>query len=134
MDLEQFKDNQKTTYLYSMYKKLLVTEAVLLEMAKDPAFVEMSKADLEDIAAQKETLMKQMTEIVEGEKKEEEFPNEIVLEVRAGAGGEEASLFAEELALMYRKYAANRGWAVSVVDESRSTTGGYKEATFEIRG
>ena len=64
---------------------------------------------------------------------DDEFPNEIVLEVRAGIG-ERGGSFAEELATMYRKYADSRGWAVSIVDESESPLGGYKEASFEIRG
>src|SRR5690606_8783361 len=57
-----------------------------------------------------------------------------VLEVRAGAGGDEASLFAEELANAYLRYAERQGWRVSVNDESRSSGGGYKEASFEILG
>ena len=56
------------------------------------------------------------------------------MEVRAGVGGEEASLFAEELATMYRKYADSKGWTVSILDESESPLSGYKEASFEIRG
>src|SRR3989338_5146205 len=54
----------------------------------------------------------------------EEFPNEIVLEVRAGAGGEEATLFAKELAEMYMAYALKQGWQVSEIDK----------LTYEIRG
>ncbi len=135
MDLEQFKENNKTSYLYDMYQKLLKDEAELLDMVNsDPEMADMSKEDLANIATQKEEILKQMQEIVDADKVEEEFPNEIILEVRAGAGGEEASLFAEELAHMYRIYAENRGWAVSVVDESHSSSGGYKEASFEIRG
>jgi peptide chain release factor 1 len=57
-----------------------------------------------------------------------------VLEVRAGVGGEEAALFAEELAKMYTKYAEIRGWGVRVLDEAPSPLGGYKEASFEIKG
>ncbi len=64
----------------------------------------------------------------------EEFPNEIILEVRAGAGGEEAALFAKKLADMYRGYAKLQGWGVKPVDESLSSLGGYKEAAFEMRG
>ncbi len=64
----------------------------------------------------------------------EEFPNEIVLEVRAGAGGEEASLFAKELAEMYTLYASLQGWGVSPLYSSESSLGGYKEAVLEIRG
>jgi peptide chain release factor 1 len=64
----------------------------------------------------------------------EEFPNEIVLEVRAGAGGDEASLFAWELAHMYERYAQLRGWQWRVNYESKSDLNGYKEASFEIKG
>lgn len=65
---------------------------------------------------------------------DEKFPNEIVLEVRAGAGGEEAALFAKELSEMYTLYGATQGWSVSPVYNSPSALGGYKEAVFEIRG
>lgn len=133
-DIGKYKENSKTSYLYDMYQKLLKDEEEVLEMAKNPELAELSKSDLENIALQKETLLNQMKDIVEGEKIEEEFPNEIILEVRAGAGGEEASLFAEELANMYQKYAATRNWSVSKINESLSSTGGYKEASFEIRG
>lgn len=64
----------------------------------------------------------------------EEFPNEIVLEVRAGAGGDEASLFAWELAHMYEKFAESQGWQWKVNYESKSDLNGYKEASFEIKG
>jgi len=66
--------------------------------------------------------------------KTEEFPNEIVLEVRAGAGGDEASLFAWELAHMYEKFAEVQGWQWYVNYESKSDLSGYKEASFEIKG
>jgi len=64
----------------------------------------------------------------------EEFPNEIILEVRAGAGGEEAALFAKELAEMYILYAQKQGWGTALLSSSESSIKGYKEAVFEIRG
>src|SRR3989344_1407660 len=66
--------------------------------------------------------------------KAEEFPNEIVLEVRAGAGGNEASLFAWELAHMYEKFAEAQAWLWKTNYESKNELGGYKEASFEIKG
>src|SRR3989339_639094 len=60
--------------------------------------------------------------------------NEIVLEVRAGAGGDEASLFAWELAHMYEKFAEAQGWQWKINYESKSDLNGYKEASFEIKG
>ncbi|MBI4691992.1 MAG: PCRF domain-containing protein [Candidatus Terrybacteria bacterium] len=58
----------------------------------------------------------------------------IILEIRAGAGGKEASLFSADLAEMYTKYAAKQGWKVVKIDESLSDLGGYKEIVFEISG
>ncbi len=135
MDLDKYLNNQKTSYLAESYKRLEKEEESTRKMIDtDPALAELATSELESLVSQKEEIMKQMNEILEEEKKEEEFPNEIILEVRAGAGGEEASIFAEELAHMYTRYAENNGWQVSPIDESLSSVGGYKEASFEIRG
>lgn len=135
MDLEKFLQNPKTSYLAESFKKLERDEAETNKMIEtDASLVDLAHSELEEIRIQKDGILKQMEEIVKEEEKEEEFPNEIILEVRAGAGGEEASLFAEELAHMYSRFAENQGWSVSVIDESRSAVGGYKEASFEIRG
>jgi peptide chain release factor 1 len=60
--------------------------------------------------------------------------NTIILEIRAGAGGKEASLFAADLAEMYTKFAAKQGWQITKIDESKSELGGFKEIIFEISG
>lgn len=61
-------------------------------------------------------------------------PKTIVMEIRAGAGGKEASLFAANLFEMYTKYAAKQGWKSKLLSESKSELGGYKEVVFEISG
>jgi len=135
MDIERFLQNNKTSYLAQSYKRLEEEEEATKEMiVSDPTLRDLAQTEIEGIQVQKEAIMKQMEEILKEEEREEEFPNEIILEVRAGAGGEEASLFAEELAHMYTRYAENNNWSVHSVDESRSSVGGYKEASFEIRG
>jgi len=58
----------------------------------------------------------------------------IIMEIRAGAGGREASLFAMDLFEMYTKYATKQGWKTSMISESKSDAGGYKEVVFEIKG
>jgi peptide chain release factor 1 len=63
-----------------------------------------------------------------------ENANAIILEIRAGVGGEEAGLFAADIYQMYVKYAAKRGWAASVINSSRSDLGGFKEIVMEIKG
>ncbi len=135
MDLDKFLNNSKTSYLAQEYKRLLNQEDETKQMIEaDPTLRDLAYSDFESIKIQKDALQKQMEDILKEEEKEEEFPNEVIFEVRAGAGGEEASLFAEELAHMYTTYARNKGWNVFAIDESLSSTGGYKEASFEIRG
>jgi len=60
--------------------------------------------------------------------------NKIILEIRAGAGGDEAAIFAADMARMYQKYAAKRGWSFTIVDSSQSSLDGYKTFSAEIKG
>lgn len=60
--------------------------------------------------------------------------NKVILEIRAGTGGDEAALFAGNLAYMYQRYAAKRNWKVSLIDESSGPSGGYKTIIFQIQG
>ncbi len=59
---------------------------------------------------------------------------ELIMEIRAGTGGEEASLFALDLFNMYKKYAFNQGWRFDILDHSRSVVGGFRQITFELAG
>lgn len=135
MELKKYKENNKTSYLADTLERLLKEEEGLLAISKnDAGMKEMAQEELRHIDTQKNELITQMDEIIAVEEKEEEFPNEVILEVRAGVGGEEAALFAEKLALMYQKYAESKKWSWKVLDEAKSTLGGYKEAAFEIHG
>lgn len=60
--------------------------------------------------------------------------NKIIVEIRAGAGGDEASLFAGDLARMYQRYAAKRGWGFSILDSNESSLNGYKSLVAEMKG
>ena|SRR3989344_1117752 len=64
----------------------------------------------------------------------EKDPKTVIFEIRAGAGGEEAALFAYDLAAMYIKYAEKKGYKVALISESKSDRNGYKEAVYEIEG
>ena len=129
-----YADDHRASYLIVEWQRLSQAEKDAQELMEvDPAMKELAEKELQDIEQQKDTLMEQLEKIVGGDN-EREWPNEVVLEVRAGVGGEEASLFAEELAQMYLKYAESRGWQRKALDESRGSVGGYKEAQFEIKG
>jgi len=136
MNLDLFKKNPKTSYLAESFERLLNEEKEVKDiMENSPSLRDLSEKELQDIDLRKDALQKQMEAILREEKKEgEEFPDEVLLEVRAGAGGEEAAFFAEILADMYGKYADQKGWQWKKVDESRSALGGYKEASFQVKG
>ncbi|MES2023748.1 MAG: PCRF domain-containing protein [Patescibacteria group bacterium] len=135
LDLEELKKNHKTNYLAGVLERLNREESEVRDMLdSDASLHEMASAELKTIQEQKDTTEKQIQDILDKEKEEEEITNEIVLEVRAGAGGDEASLFAWRLAHMYEKFAEAKGWQWHTNYESKSDVDGYKEASFEIKG
>lgn len=135
MDIEKLKQNQKTSFLALELERLTrVRKEAEDTAAADPSLAELAQEDIASIEAQMRGIEEQVRAMEESEKTEEEFPNEVILEVRAGAGGEEAALFAEQLARMYEGYAVKKGWQFTVLDEARAAMGGYKDASFEIRG
>ena len=135
MDLDKFKNNPKTSFLAGLYEKMEKDEAELnATVAKDPSYKELAESELVALAQQKKDLLKQMEDILTGDVEEEEKPKEVVLEVRAGAGGDEAALFAAELLDMYKRYAEARGWSARITEKSENSLGGYKDASLEIKG
>lgn len=133
MDLTQYKENPKTAYLAQEFERLLKEEEEVKALSEGDLGA-LAEDDLRRIAEQKAAVAAEMERILAQEKKEEEFPNEAILEVRAGVGGEEAALFAEELSRMYKHFAEREGWQARTLSESKTDLGGYKEAVFEIRG
>lgn len=129
MNLEEHKKNHKTAFLAEIYEKLLKDEAELLFLiANDPSMKEMAQADLDSIQEQKKNTEEQINKIIESEKEAEEFPSELILEVRPGAGGTEADIFAGELLAMYRRYAEMKGWNIKVIEEGVTMEIKSKEA------
>jgi peptide chain release factor 1 len=134
LNLDELKKDHKTSYLAGVLERLEREEKEITEMMQDASLKEMAEAELKSLKEQKEATEKQIQDILDKEKEEEEFPNEIVLEVRAGAGGDEAALFAWELAHMYERFSEIEGWQWKTNYESKNDLGGFKEASFEIKG
>lgn len=131
--LQSFKNNHKTQFLAGQFEAVYARYIELAELAAaEPDMAELVTEEQAALEAQLTQEWQEMERITEASKEEEEMPYGVVLEVRAGAGGDEASLFAEELAQAYLKYAELQGWLMSVEHESRGSSGGYKEAVFEI--
>ena len=131
--LQQFKDNPKTQYLAGQFEVLVRQLKEAEEMVEsEPDMADLAQDDIASLNEQLTLSFAEMERIIESNKEEEVKPYGVVLEVRAGAGGDEAGLFAEQLAQAYLRYAERNGWPYTTEYESRSASGGYKEAAFEI--
>lgn len=134
MTLEDFKQNPRTTYTAQEYERLLDAKEEAESLLTDDLMKELAEGEIALLVPQLENLWKQMEETAEAAKAEEEAPKALILEIQGGAGGDESSLFAAELALMYQTYAEQQRWSFSKLDESVSDVGGYKDVSFEVKG
>jgi len=98
----------------------------------DAEMIEMAKMQLEE-AKERLPLLEEEIKFMLIPKDPEDAKN-VMVEIRAGTGGDEASIFAGDLYRMYTKYCEGRGWKCSVVDMSDGTSGGFKEVIFEVTG
>ena len=107
------------------------TEVLLLEK-HDKEFETLAKVELEDLMDKKQELLGRLNDLMNPKKQEKD--RDLILEVRAGTGGQEASLFAADLFRMYTKFADQKGWTVETISSNASETGGFKEVIFSISG
>ena len=117
------------------FERLLIREREAQELSEnDSSMRELALEELAAVHTEAQALYSEMERILKVTEEEETKPYGVLLEVRAGVGGEEAALFAEEMAHMYQRYAETEGWRTTLMSESRATQGGYKEASFEFIG
>ena len=107
-------------------------ESLLADPATDPEMRSMAEAELETLQARVAELEQKIR--VALLPKDAMDDRNVVLEIRAGTGGDEASLFAGDLFRMYERFAALQGWKVEVISASEGTMGGYKEIVAEVQG
>jgi peptide chain release factor 1 len=120
---------------YRAYKataRELEETKAMLEGALDEEMSGMVKQEIDKLEAKRERQLEgiktALTPKDAGDRKD------IIMEIRAGAGGDEAGLFAADLFRMYSRYAQNKGWAVDIIDSNESGIGGFKEIIFEVKG
>ena len=134
-EIKDMSENHATQYFASQIIKLQRELIETQEMAKDPEMAELAVDDIKNIELHIETYIHQARDIIKKEEEAgKESPREIIMEIRAGAGGDEASLFAKEIAEMYERYVETMPWSWTPVDVSLNEVGGYKEASFELKG
>jgi peptide chain release factor 1 len=100
--------------------------------AEDPEMVELAETEAETLADRESTLLDTVKRLLVP--KDPLADRAAVVEVRSGTGGDEAALFAGDLVRMYLRYAESRGWRTEMVDVSEGEVGGYREASFIVRG
>lgn len=104
----------------------------IINDGSDEEMVEMAKMQLDEASSKIPELEEEIKFLLIP--KDPEDSKNAVMEIRAGTGGDEASIFAGDLHRMYTKYCESKGWKVSVVDFSEGTSGGFKEIQFEVEG
>ncbi len=104
----------------------------LLQEKHDAEFEELARAELKDLRVRLEECETNLDELLNPRK--EEADRDLIIEIRAGTGGQEASLFAADLYRMYTKYAEKKGWKLEPMSSHESETGGFKEVVFGISG
>jgi peptide chain release factor 1 len=107
-------------------------EAREMAGAGDPELAELAEAEVEDLTEREASLVAEVTRLLVP--KDPLADRAAVVEVRAGTGGDEAGLFAGDLVRMYLRYSEHRGWKTEMVDASEGEQGGYREASFIVRG
>ena len=104
----------------------------ILETEKDAELRELAKMELDDVTPKVEALEQEIKELLTPRDPDDD--KNLVLEIRAGTGGDEASIFAGDLFRMYQRYCERSGFKVGVVDFTEGTAGGYKEIIASISG
>ena len=132
---KEYKEMEAVVRAYNEYKDLVsnIQEAKdILATEKDPEMREMAKLELEELEP-RVAEMEEEIKILLLPKDPEDAKNAI-LEIRAGTGGDEASIFAGDLYRMYSKFCESKGWKVEVTSFSEGTSGGYKEVVMNVSG
>ncbi|HRO73702.1 MAG TPA: PCRF domain-containing protein, partial [Saprospiraceae bacterium] len=129
---KEYKDLTEIVETYKKYK--LITSNILSarEMLKDadPEMKEMAALELDDLIPQSEELEEKINELLIP--KDPEDSKDVILEIRSGTGGDEASIFAGDLYRMYTKYFETKGWKTELLDENPGTVGGYNKIVLEV--
>ena len=121
---------KRTAYLNLIQRQQEAEE--IISDGSDPEMTDMAKEELEEVKTKLPALEESIRLMLIP--KDPEDAKNIVMELRAGTGGDEASIFAGDLYRMYTKYCETKGWKVSVVDLSEGTAGGFKEIIMEVSG
>ncbi len=132
---QEYSDIKETVEKVSALEaveKNLVSADFLLAQETDPNMKELALLEKTEMEQKKSELEKELSELTRP--KDPMDKKNVIVEIRAGAGGDEAALFAGDLLRMYMRYSEKKGWKTVLIDESQIGIGGYKEVIFSITG
>ncbi len=130
-----YKNLEPIITAYRMYKTVLsgIQESEeILRIEKDPDFREMAKSELDELRPQLEGLEEEIKYLLIPKDPEDE--KDVIMEIRSGTGGDEASIFAGDLFRMYTRLFDNLGWKHEIISINDGTSGGYNKIVFEVKG
>jgi len=132
---KEYKELNRIVVKYLEYKNLLdniESSKKVLATEKDQDFREMAKEELELLNPQKEVMEEEIKQLLIP--KDPNDSKNIIIEVRAGAGGDEAAIFAGDVFRMYQRFAERQNWKMDIIDYTEGSSGGYKEVIANVAG
>lgn len=132
---KDYKDLEPLITAYKKYKSLISNIASaneVLKTEKDPDFREMARDEIEELTPDKEIMEEKIRMLLIP--KDPQDSKNAIMEIRAGTGGDEASIFAGDLFRMYQKFCESKNWKTDITKVNEGTAGGYKEIVFSITG
>ena len=132
---KEYKELEELVAVYKNYKNVvdnIASSKEILDTEDDPEMKEMAKMELDELIPKKEQLDEEIKILLIP--KDPEDDKNVIVELRAGTGGDEACIFVEDIYRMYTMYFKTRGWSAEVVNSNEGGTTGYKEISFEVTG
>lgn len=132
---KEYKELSEINQVYKKYKNVIgniESSKEIIKTETDKEFLEMAKAELDDLIQEKNKMDEEVKVLLIP--KDEEDTKNVIVEIRAGTGGDEACIFVGDLFRMYSKYMEKRGWKIEVLTVNEGTAGGFKEIGFSVEG
>lgn len=132
---KEYKDLEELDKVYQEYKNVLeniASSRKLLAEEKDPEMREMAKMELDELENKRPEMEEEIKFLLIP--KDPEDDKNVIIELRAGTGGDEACIFVEDIYRMYTMYFKEKGWKVEIINSQEGGTSGYKEVSMNIEG
>ncbi|OEK02688.1 peptide chain release factor 1 [Roseivirga sp. 4D4] len=132
---KEYKDLEKIVKVYDEYQNVIdniASAKEVLQTEKDEEFREMAKMELDELVPREEELEAEIKVLLIP--KDPDDQKDVIMEIRAGAGGDEAAIFAGDLYRMYDRFIETKGWSKELISLSEASSGGFKEIVFGVSG